>query len=97
MYQLLQTYLVFISIISQITTWSPLNISSESFDHIVNAHYFCDNIYDVAQAFHHRISDTQQFRWNASRVLLGANHYGQSVAYRTNIWVHAYRYCRDML
>ena len=97
MHHLLQTCLIFISIVSQNTTWSPLNITSESFDHIVNSHNFSDNIYEVVQAFHHRISDTQQFRWSASRVRPGANHYGQSVASRTNNCVHAYRYGRDLL
>ena len=97
MYQSLQTYLIFISIVSQNTTWSRLNITSESFDHIVSAHNFCDNIYDVVQNFHHRISDTQQFQWNASHVRPGINHYGQSVASRINNCVHAYRYGRDLL
>lgn len=78
-----QFLLTFASVISQNNTWSPLNVSSESFDQIVNAHSLSDNIYDVVQAFRHRRGEILQFRWSACRVQLGSpriNYYGQSIA-----------------
>lgn len=73
------------SLISQNTSWSRLNISLESFQNIVDAHEFSDNVYDVVRAFRRRTSETHQFRWSACRARLtkpGVDHFGQSVAYQ---------------
>lgn len=92
--------LTFASVLSQNTTWSRLNVSLESFHYIVNAHNFSDNIYDVVQAFRHRRSDIQQFRWSACRARSGgpgADHYGQSLTARTISRSNAHVSGRDLL
>lgn len=92
--------LTFASVISQKNTWSPLNVSLESFDQIVNAHSLSNNIYDVVQAFRHRRGEILQFKWSACRVQLGSPrfyYYGQSIAVYTDGCSHAHIFRRDLL
>lgn len=77
----------YISLLSQNTTWSRLNISLKSFQNIVDAHNFSDNVYDVVQAFRRRRSEIHQFRWNACRARLTnpvVDHFGQSSTYHAS-------------